>query len=289
MITVGTMNFGGRTPAGEAERIIERALERGLTLFDTANVYNKGESEKLVAAALKGRGQVATKCGAMGEGLAKSRVLAAADESLKRLGRDVIDLYYLHVPDPKTPIAETLEAIEALLEAGKIKTWGVSNYASWQILEMDTLCGALGMPKPAVSQVLYNVLVRQLDVEYFAFARRFPIHTTVYNPLAGGMLAGGKRGESNAMYGRRYWNQALFDFAAKVRALAEANGLDLVTLAYAWVAHRPGVDSVIIGPGTLAHLDSAVDACARTLSPELNAKIDELHRAYLGTDASYAR
>jgi aryl-alcohol dehydrogenase-like predicted oxidoreductase len=289
VIAVGTMNFGGRTPADEARRIVDRALERGVTLFDTANVYNKGESEKIVGAALNGRAQVATKCGAMGEGLARARVLAACDESLKRLRRDAIDLYYLHVPDPKTPIAETLEAIEELLEAGKIKTWGVSNYAAWQIFELNLLCDQTGMPRPAVSQVLYNVLVRQLDVEYFAFTRRFPIHTTVYNPLAGGMLAGGKRGESNAMYGRRYWNAALFDLAQKYRALATEHGLDLVTLAYAWVVARPGVDSVLIGPGTLAHLDAAIEACAQVLSPELRANIDDVHRAYLGTDASYAR
>jgi aryl-alcohol dehydrogenase-like predicted oxidoreductase len=216
-------------------------------------------------------------------------VLAAADESLKRLGRDFVDLYYLHVPDPKTPMVETLEAISALLKSGKIKTWGVSNYASWQILEIDQLCDSAGLPRPAVSQVLYNVLVRQLDVEYFAFARKHPIHTTVYNPLAGGMLAGGTRGKSNAMYGRRYWNASLFELAEKYRALATEHGLDLVTLAYAWVAARPGVDSVLTGPGTLAHLEASIDACAVKLSPELNAKIDEVHKAYLGTDASYAR
>jgi aryl-alcohol dehydrogenase-like predicted oxidoreductase len=289
VVTVGTMNFGGRTPAPEAARIIERALERGVTLFDTANVYNKGESEKIVGAALKGRGQVATKCGAMGEGLKPERVLAACDESLKRLGRDAIDLYYLHVPDPKTPIGDTLEAVATLLRTGKIKTWGVSNYASWQILEIDGLCDKVGLPRPATSQVLYNLLVRQLDVEYFAFARRFPIHTTVYNPLAGGMLAGGKRGENNAMYGKRYWNAALFELAEKYRALASEHGLDLITLAYAWVAARPGVDSVLCGPGTAAHLDAALDACARTLPDGLREKVDAIHRAYLGTDASYAR
>lgn len=288
-IAVGTMNFGGRTPAPEAERIVERALERGVTLFDTANVYNKGESEKIVGAALRGRGRIATKVGAMGEGLAKARVLAACDESLKRLNRDSVDLYYLHVPDPKTPFPETLEAISTLLQTGKIKTWGVSNFASWQILELNGLCDRAGMPRPVISQVLYNLLVRQLDVEYFAFTRRHPIHTTIYNPLAGGMLAGGKRGESNAMYGKRYWNAALFDLAAKFGALAAEHGLELITLSYAFAAGRPGVDSVLAGPGTVPHLDAAIDGCAATLAPELRAKIDDVHRAYLGTDASYAR
>jgi aryl-alcohol dehydrogenase-like predicted oxidoreductase len=91
------------------------------------------------------------------------------------------------------------------------------------------------------------------------------------------------------MYGKRYWNDALFQLAAKYRALAAEHGLDLVTLAYAWVAARPGVDSVLCGPGTLEHLDVALDACARTLPDALRAQVDDLHRAHLGTDASYAR
>jgi aryl-alcohol dehydrogenase-like predicted oxidoreductase len=137
--------------------------------------------------------------------------------------------------------------------------------------------------------VLYNLLVRQLDVEYFAFARAHPIHTTIYNPLAGGMLAAGRRFERLEMYKRRYWNTALLALAEKHRAVAVEHGLDLVTLAYAWVAQRPGVDSVLSGPGTVMHLDAAIDACARVLPPELLKRLDEVHREYLGTDASYAR
>jgi aryl-alcohol dehydrogenase-like predicted oxidoreductase len=292
-ITVGTMNFGARTPEPEARRIVDRALERGITLFDTANVYGNGDSEKILGNALKGRrekARIATKVGANGsEGLSKPRVLAAIDESLKRLQTEFVDLYYLHLPDPKTPIAQTLEAVHALLESGKVKTWGISNYASWQILEMNALCDAQHLARPQVSQVLYNVLVRQLDVEYFAFTRAHPIHTTIFNPLCGGMLAGGKRGDRNPMYAKRYWNASLFTLVAQYEKLAAANGLDIVTLAYAWVAGRAGVDTVLSGPGSLAHLDAAIDGCAKELSPELRTQIDDIHRAYLGTDAKYAR
>jgi aryl-alcohol dehydrogenase-like predicted oxidoreductase len=287
-VTVGTMNFGGRTPAAEAHRIVDRALERGITHFDTADVYGKGESERVVGQALKGRRDrafIATKCGASG-GLAKARVLAAIDESLQRLGTEWVDLYYLHLPDAKTPIEETLEALAVLLENGKVRSWGVSNYASWQIVELNRLCDARSMKRPAFSQVLYNLLIRQLDVEYFAFAKRFPIHTTVYNPLAGGMLAGGTRGQNNAMYARRYWSEGMRQHAEKYRGLG---GFDLVTLAYAWVAGRPGVDSVLSGPGTVAHLDAAIDACALVLPDEVRKRIDEIHSGFLGTDARYAR
>ena len=282
------MNFGGRTPAAEARRIVDRALERGVTHFDTANLYGNGESERVLGATLKGRRDkafIATKCG-VNEGLAKSRVLAAIDESLQRLGTDYVDLYYLHIPDKKTPIEETLDAVAQLLEQGKAKAWGVSNYGAWQILEIDHLCDARGLKRPAFSQVLYNLLVRQLDVEYFAFAKRYPIHTTVYNPLAGGMLAGGTRHEKNALYKKRYWTAALQALADRYRDVLK---MDLVTLAYAWVAGRPGVDSVLSGPGTLAHLDAAIEACAVELPAEVRAKADALHRDFVGTDASYAR
>ncbi len=301
------MNFGTRTDERESRRIIERALERGATCFDTANMYGQGASETILGKALAGRRsqvQLATKVGlfkvnGQPEGLARQRVLQALEESLQRLQTDAVDLYYLHKPDPSTPITETLDAIAQLLAAGKIRSWGVSNFASWQIVEIDLLCDARGLPRPAVSQLLYNLLIRQLDVEYFAFARRFPIHTAVFNPLCGGMLARalapgsavprGTRLESNPIYRRRYWNDSLLALAQGYAELAREEQLDLVTLAYAWLAARPGVDSIIAGPGTVAHLDAALDGCAATVSPSARERIDALYRDHLGTDATYAR
>lgn len=306
-LTLGTMNFGARTPAPEARRIVDRAIERGVTFFDTANMYGDGESERILGDALRGRRetvQLATKVGLLRrggkpEGLSKGRVIAAIDESLARLKTDYVDLYYLHAPDPSTPILETLEGIALLLESKKIRAWGISNYAAWQIVEIDLHCAARGLARPAVSQVLYNLLVRQLDVEYFAFARQFPIHTTVYNPLAGGLLARspspgdsfpkGSRFETNPIYRKRYWSDPMFSRAEQYRELARGEGLDLLTLAYAWLVGRPGVDSILAGPGSLAHLDAAIDGCAATLSPAARVRIDEVHRGFLGTDASYAR
>jgi aryl-alcohol dehydrogenase-like predicted oxidoreductase len=306
-LTVGTMNFGKRTSAPEARRIIDRALERGATFFDTANVYADGESERIVGQALQGRREgvrIATKVGLLrregkSEGLSQARVVAAADESLERLKTDRIDLYYLHAPDPATPIAQSLEGISTLLQSGKILAWGVSNFAAWQIVELNLCADALGLPRPQASQVLYNLLVRQLDLEYFSFARRHPIHTTVYNPLAGGLLARapalgapvprGSRFEANPMYRRRYWTDAMFELTERFRELANSCGLSLVALAYAWLAGRPGVDSILSGPGSVEHLDAALDACALELSPEVRTRIDDIHRAFVGTDACYAR
>jgi aryl-alcohol dehydrogenase-like predicted oxidoreductase len=307
ILSLGCMNFGKRTRKADALAIVDRALDAGIGLLDTANVYNDGASEVIVGEALRGRRDaalVATKVGAgrvggRPEGLGRARVLAACDESLARLGIERIDLYYLHVPDHGTPIEDTLDAIGELLRAGKIAHWGVSNYASWQILELRQLATAAGIPVPAVSQVLYNPLIRQLDVEYFKFTRRFPMHTTVYNPLAGGLLTGqhadgvdsavNARFDGNAMYRRRYWRSAMFAAVAELAAVAAAEGLTLVELAYAFALGRPGVDSVLVGPGSLAHLEVALTARDKRLSPEALARLDAVHQELVGTDASYAR
>jgi aryl-alcohol dehydrogenase-like predicted oxidoreductase len=304
-LVVGTMNFGRRTPAPEAERVIARALDRGLRFFDTANVYCEGESERILGRALYGKRQqarIATKVGignlSKREGLAPARVQAALDESLQRLGTDRVDLYYLHAPDPQTPIEETIGALERARAAGKILAWGMSNYASWQICDALHLCRQRGWEAPRVSQVLYNLLVRQLDLEYFAFANRFGVHTTVYNPLAGGLLAGkgldrqiepGSRFDKNSMYQRRYLSDRLFELARAYMALARDAGLTPVQLAYAWTAQRPGVDSILLGPADVQQLDAGIEGAATPLVPELVAKVDEIHRSYLGTDVSYAR
>lgn len=307
LLIVGTMNFGGRTPPAEAERIVHRALERGLVTFDTANLYNEGESERLLGRALRGRREevrIATKVGlrrerGRAEGLGRARVLASIDESLQRLGVDHVDLYYLHAPDPGTPLEETLDALEELLEARKIGSFGVSNFASWQVLEAIQRQDALGRPRPAVSQVLYNLLIRQLDLEYAAFARRYPVPTAIYNPLAGGLLAGGyeaqggppsgSRFDGNRLYQRRYWTERMLERTADYRAVALEEGMSLLAMSYAWLAGRDVVDAILLGPATVEHLDAAVDACARRLSPEAVKRIDRIHAEHAGTDASYAR
>ncbi len=301
------MNFGKRTSEADAQKIVDRAIERGITVFDTANVYNEGESERILGRALgKRRGDVTiaskvgvARIGGKPEGLSKRAIERAIAGTLERLGTDYVDVYYLHVPDHATPIEESLLAIHALLDAKKIRAWAVSNYASWQVLEMMSLADRAGMPRPTMSQVLYNALIRELDVEYFAFARRYPIHTTVYNPLAGGLLAGklaheaappkGSRFDGNAFYAKRYWTNAMFARVDALREVAAAESMTLVELAYAWVAGRKGVDSILVGPGSLQHLDDAIAACEKRVSADAAKRIDELSLAWRGTDTSYAR
>lgn len=301
-LVVGTMNFGKRTPEPEAARIVARALERGLDFFDTANVYNAGESERILGRALghrRAQARIATKVG-IGrleepEGLAPARIAAAIDESLARLGADHVDLYYFHKPDHGTPIEDSVRAMEKLTDSGKVRAWGVSNYASWQIADILHFCRV----KPRVSQLLYNLLIRQLELEYFRFAQSHGVHTTVYNPLAGGLLAGkvqraaplpqGSRFDKNPMYQKRYLSERFFDLAEAFARLAAEAGVTPVELSYRWVAARPGVDSILLGPASVAQLDAAIDAVAKPIAREVMARADELYQAFQGTDASYAR
>ncbi len=306
-LALGCMNFGKRTDRPTALRIIAVALEAGVTHFDTANMYVDGESERIVGAALRRHRDSVTVASKVGlgrvngraEGLSPAAVLAACDASLGRLGIDTIDLYYLHIPDAGAPMEATLEAIATLLASGKIKAWGISNFASWQILELMGLADRAGLPRPAVAQQLYNVLVRQLDIEYFAFAARHPIQTTVFNPLAGGVLAGvhrldsapaaGTRFDRNALYQRRYWQAPLFAAVDSLTDVGAEHGLSLIELAYAFVFQHPGVDSVLVGPATEAHLHAALQARNVDLPDIARKAIDEVGRALVGTDARYAR
>jgi aryl-alcohol dehydrogenase-like predicted oxidoreductase len=190
-------------------------------------------------------------------------------------------------------------AIAEILRAGKARAWGMSNFASWQVLEAMNLADARGMPRPLVAQQLYNAMIRQLDIEWFAFSKAHPIHTTIYNPLAGGFLTGkhtraeppakGSRFDANKMYERRYWSDRMFELLRDLGEVAEAEGLSLVDLAYAWVVGRAGVDSILLGPASASQLDAGIDGCARTLSADARQKVDDLHRAFQGTDATYAR
>jgi aryl-alcohol dehydrogenase-like predicted oxidoreductase len=304
---LGAMNFGKRTSEAESKDILARALELGILHIDTANAYGEGISETIVGDALRGKRErvtIATKCGfgrvaGKPEGLSRARIHEAIGESLKRLRTEWVDLYYLHVPDHDTPIDETLDAVAELLEQKKILAWGVSNYAAWQVLEMMHKADARKMARPVIAQQLYNVVLRQLDVEYFAFARRYDMHTTVYNPLAGGLLSGkhsrdgstqrGSRFDKNRLYQGRYFTDAMFDRVEALSKLAGAENMSLLDLSYAWLAGAPGVDSILLGPASVKQLEEGVSACARGVSPEVRGLVDALYRMWLGTDTYYVR
>lgn len=300
-LVLGCMNFGKRTPEADARRIIDIAFERGIRHFDVANAYVDGVSEQVVGRALaarRGDVHIATKVGWWRkEGLGAERIKASLDESLARLGTDYVDLYYFHVPDTKTPIEASVAAVGEVIASGKAKAFGLSNYASWQALEVISACDRLGVPRPVASQQLYNLLIRQLDLEYLRFAAKYQLHTTVYNPLAGGLLTprgivdpkSGARFERNTMYQRRYLSDTFLEAARAYAGIAAALPDGIVSLAYAWLAQRQGVDSIIVGPGSVPHLEAALVAVEVVLDEALLKEVDAIHYTLAGTDVSYAR
>jgi len=274
-LALGTMTFGSQVDQATAEKMVHRSLELGITHFDTANAYNGGESERLLGQALgsrRGDVIVASKVyNPMGDapedqGLSRPAIRKAIDASLGRLGTDYLDLYYLHQPDPQVPLEESLGAMGELVEAGKVRYIGASNYAAWQLA---TICSSAGSPAPHVSQVMYNLITRRIEDEYVACANAYDISTIVYNPLAGGLLTGKHQSSStpaegsrfsNPAYRERYWTASQFAAVERLRLIAEEANMSLVALSLRWLMERPAVDAVVIGASTMEQLESNTGA-----------------------------
>ncbi|MFO0725707.1 MAG: aldo/keto reductase [Myxococcota bacterium] len=304
---LGTMNFGGRTPREEALRILDRAVERGLTEIDTANVYGEGETERILGVGLQGRRQrfrLVSKVGigsfkGPAEGLRAARIEAGVTGILERLGTDRLEGLYLHAPDFKTPLEETLQAISQEIARGRIGFFGISNYGAWRALELVQCCDRLSIPRPKSAQMLYNLSLRDLEHEWFSFARTYSLETHIYNPLAGGLLTGrfsretppgpGSRIGDSARYQKRYGTPRMFALSEELSALAAAHGTTPVRLAYGWAAARPEVDAIVLGPATVEQLDQALDALEQPLDPGLLRAVGQLSAAFRGSDGSYAR
>lgn len=308
-LVLGTMTFGSQTDVAEATRMVDACLEAGITMVDTANAYNDGRSEEMLGALLKDRRDdilIATKVrNRMGPdpddaGLSRAAINKAIDASLRRLRTDRVDLYYLHRPDHRIPIKESLGAIEDLVKAGKIRYGATSNYAAWQMTEMQWIAERNGWQPLRVSQPMYNLTSRRLDEEYAAFSAHFGISNIVYNPLAGGLLTGKHRPDSSPasdtrfalidQYVTRYWNEAQFAAVARLQALAEESGLTLIELAFRWLLSRPLVDAVIVGASNLDQLRTNLDACRMpTLDSAVAEQCDEVWQTLRGAPPSYNR
>jgi len=303
---LGCMNFGGRTPADESRRILEAALRAGVRAFDTANMYGEGASESIVGEVLAGAPDVfvATKVGLLPvkggvEGLSRDVVLKSADAGLKRLRRDSVDILYLHAPDRRTPLAETLGAMQELVASGRVRHVGMSNYSAWETCEAFTIADSIGLARPRIAQVLLNAAVRQVKLEFTSFAAKHGVHLTAYNPLAGGLFARrpspgdapppGSRFALTDRYRHRYWTGRMFTFADALHTLADAHRLTAVDLAYGWLAAHPAVDSILLGPATVPHLDAALASLGKPLPQAVRKAVVDLQRDFDGTDARYAR
>jgi aryl-alcohol dehydrogenase-like predicted oxidoreductase len=274
-VCFGTMTFGDQTGEKEAGRIIDRCLEAGINFIDTANIYNEGKSEEMLGRLLQGRRKqivLASKVrGKMPDvnGLSRTAILRACEDSLRRLGTDYLDFYYLHMPDDSVPIEESLGAMDELVKQGKVRNIASSNFSGWQVVEMLWLAEKKSWPAPYLSQPMYNLLARGIEQEYLAMCKRFGIATFVYNPLAGGLLTGkqkrdapiaGTRFDNNELYMNRYWHTAVFDAVDELAGIAAKAGRSLVSLALNWVYHHTAASGIILGASRLEQLNENLKA-----------------------------
>jgi aryl-alcohol dehydrogenase-like predicted oxidoreductase len=284
-LCLGTMNFP--EPSGEAEsiEIINRALDGGINFIDTANVYQRGESEKIVGRALKENGRwdevvLATKVyGTMGDGpneggVSRYHLIKACDDSLRRLQTDHIDLYQLHRPGLTVPQDETLRAFDDLVRAGKVRYIGCSTHPAWMVMEALATSAKHGIARYISEQPPYNLLDRRIENELVPLAQKYGLALLPWSPLAGGILAGrykvgesypeGSRAASAEWFARRV-NDKGIEVAAKVAEMAIERGLTITQMALLWVKDQPGVTAPIIGPRTLAHLEDALGILEKKL------------------------
>ena len=287
-LCLGAMMFGGATDEPTSLRIIDSAREAGVNFIDTADAYGAGKSEEIVGRAVKSdrdRWVIATKVGypagapfPTGADLSRKYVTYAAEASLRRLGTDHIDLYYLHHDDAGTPLEETIRALADLVHAGKVRYVGLSNFQAWRVAEVVRLCEQAGIDRPAAVEPLYNAMNRQAEAELLPACCHFGIGVVPYSPLARGILSGKyssvetlPEGSRAARKDPRMLQTELrpesIELARMIKAHAESRGTTASRYAMNWVLNNALVTSVIAGPRTfeqwsdyLAALDSPFTA-----------------------------
>jgi aryl-alcohol dehydrogenase-like predicted oxidoreductase len=294
-VGLGCNNFGMRIDEKQTEAVVDAAVDAGITLFDTADIYGATKSEAFLGKALgKKRNKIvlATKFGMRhGDNEAKkggSRrwIMRAVEDSLERLRTDHIDLYQFHAPDPETPIDETLRALDDLVSQGKIRYIGNSNFAGWQIADADWQARIVGQTRFVSAQNQYSLLERRVEHEVLPACERFGLGFLPFFPLASGLLSGKyKRGEAPpegtrlAAWGPR-GAQALsdknFDKVEKLEAWAGERGHTILELAFAWLLGHPVVSSVIAGATSAEQVAANAATAAWELTPDEVAEVSKL-------------
>ncbi len=293
LVGIGCNNFGAKLDQAGTNAVVRAALDAGITLFDTADVYGgtqggpKGSSESMLGRALgaeRSRVVLASKFGAdMGadahgpmKGAKPEYIRRAVEASLQRLGTEYLDLYQLHTPDPATPIAETLGALDDLVKRGLVRFVGCSNLSAAQVQEADQAARAGHLTRFTSCQDEYSLLVRGIEAELIPEMRRLNLGLLPYFPLASGLLSGkyrqgealppGSRLESWKNLGNRYLTPQNLDTVERLRTFAQGRGHTLLELAFSWLAAQPVVSSVIAGATNPQQIEQNVAALAWTLS-----------------------
>ena len=301
----GTMSFGGlggfanvgTNGVDEARRQLDLCLDAGVDLVDTADVYSDGRSEEIIGEALKGRRDrvvLATKARfSMGdrvndEGLSRYHLISACEASLRRLGVDHIDLYQVHQWDGRTPLEETLGALETLVQQGKIRYIGCSNYSAWHVMKALGVADARHLPRFVSQQIHYTPQAREAENELIPLSIDQGLGVLVWSPLAGGLLSGKyRRGVQPSGTSRQLsdWDEPpvhdkerLYDIVDTLVEVAEAHDVSAAQVTLAWLLARPGVTSVIVGARTDEQLADNLAAAELMLSPAELDRIEEASR-----------
>ena len=302
VVGLGCNNFGGRLELSETKAVVHAALDAGVTLFDTADIYGgRGGSETQLGKVLGSERQrviLASKFGMKmsddgtqdnpEQGASRGYIMKAVEGSLKRLRTDYLDLYQVHQPDPNTPIEETLEALSELIERGMVRYIGLSNFSAEGIDEAQREAARLGVPGFVSSQDEYSLLVRELETTLLPTLEKHNLGLLPYFPLANGLLTGkyraGEAAPENARLsgrgeGDKYFNEANLEKVEKLRAFAEARDRTLLELAFSWLLSKKVVSSVIAGATKPEQIAANAQAAGWRLSEAELAEIDELTAA----------
>jgi aryl-alcohol dehydrogenase-like predicted oxidoreductase len=302
-LCLGTMTFGAETGEAGAHEQLDRFLEAGGTLVDTADVYAAGRSEEIigrwfasrpagvtesVVLATKGRFTSSSADRPNGAGLSARHLTRALDASLRRLGRDSVDLYQVHAYDALTPLEETLRTLDGFVRSGKIRYWGMSNFTGWQITKAVHLARALNVAAPVTIQPQYSLLVRETEWEILPAALDAGLGLLPWSPLGGGWLSGKYRRDQRPAgdtrlgddpnrgmeaYDRRGTDRA-WQVIDAVQKISDDRGVSMAEVAIAWLTARPGVSSTILGARTLSQLEANLRAAGLRLSPAETAALD---------------
>jgi aryl-alcohol dehydrogenase-like predicted oxidoreductase len=298
---LGTMTFGGvgffakagTSEVKDARRIIDLAVDHGVNLLDTANMYSSGRSEEIIGEIMEGRSshiliaskvRMATGKGPNEGGLSRFHIIEECHKSLKRLRRDHIDLYFLHEWDGATPVEEMMEALDSLIKAGKVRYIGCSNFSGWHLMKTLMACDRHNLHRFVCQQIHYTLEAREAEYELVPIALDQGVAVMVWSPLAGGLLSGKFRrgakgpGDSRHLQG---WGEPpirdenrLYAIIDALVAIATACGVSAAQIALAWLAGRPGVASIVVGARNEAQLKDNLAAVSVALSADERASLD---------------
>jgi aryl-alcohol dehydrogenase-like predicted oxidoreductase len=295
-VGLGCNNFGGRSDYAATRAVVHKALDLGITLFDTSDTYGEnGASEEYLGRALAGRrhdivlaSKFARPMDPEGKlrGASRRYIMSAVEASLKRLNTDYIDLYQQHIADPKTPIEETLRALDDLVHQGKVRYIGCSTLSAWQVVEAQWVSTHFGLARYVSCQERYSLLDRDLDRELMPVIEGYGLGLIPFSPLADGLLTGkyrrnapmpaGARLTTTPRAAERRLNERNWTIVERLGDFCEARGHSLLELAISWLLHRPAVASVIAGATTPAQVEANIRAANWALSREDMDEIDRL-------------